>query len=696
MKANSNISHIATALLMAVALWSCASIGTPEGGPRDYTPPVVVRSTPANGATGVTSGRVILRFDEIVQLKDQQKKVVVSPTQKNQPRITALGRTVEVQLNDSLLPGTTYVIDFADAIEDNNEGNRLDNFGVTFSTGDQVDTLQMSGIVLRASDLEPMQHVLVGAHSNLEDSAFTSLPFERVARTNDKGEFTLRGLKPGRYHVFALNDMDGDYAMNRSEDYAFFDEVLVPSVSQFTSQDTTFTFDRRVDTVVTGTHNLYLPNDILLTMSNENYSTHYLRKASREGRNKIQLLFSTAAPMPTLSIVKPAQHSPDWHALERRQGNDSLVYWLTDSALIKSDSIVATLRYLASDSADAPAWRTDTLTLVKRLTNAEIKQEADARKELENLEKDYNKQLERRNKLLEAGKSTDDVDVELKAIDDRRRKEQRGRVLQFKFEQDKLMEVTDTMAFSFDTPLAAHDTGLMTLQMMQPDSTWTTIALPAMQPADTLSPRRWVLPAQVQPEGEYRLTALQGALRDAYGATNDSVTYHFKVRSLDDYGYILLRVNSGDSAFVQLLDQSGEVTRQLPVTQGQVRFDNLLPGNYYARLVIDRNGNGKWDPGIYSQHLQPEEVYYFPGDKPLRVRKSWGQEETWNIYATALNLQLPEKLKKNKPEKRTDSLEQKSTDNTTGDDDDDEFGTGFGTNSYSGNRYTDYQNRRNR
>ena len=210
--------------------------------------------------------KVEITFDEIINLKDQQKKVIISPAPKTQPQIRTVGKKLTIEFRDELEENTTYVIDFSNAIEDNNESNQLDGYTFAFSTGDEIDTLAVSGIVLRACDLEPMQHVIVGLHSNLDDTAFTNVPLERVSRTNDRGKFTIRNLKPGSYHVFALSDVDGDYRMARTEDIAFLDDIIVPTTSEYTSQDTVFTFDRRVDTVMTGTHTLYLPNDLLLCM----------------------------------------------------------------------------------------------------------------------------------------------------------------------------------------------------------------------------------------------------------------------------------------------------------------------------------------------------------------------------------------------------------------------------------------------
>lgn len=210
-------------LVVAVALIvaACASMGRPEGGPKDEIPPVYVRSTPAPGARNVSADRFTIIFNENVQIKDAMSKVVVSPPQKSMPKIMAVGRNVRIEMVDTLLPNTTYTIDFTDAISDLNEGNELDGFAFDFSTGDTLDSLCISGMVFEAATLEPAQGMLVGVHSNLSDTAITTLPFDRITRTNQLGQFTVRNLKPGSYRIFAVNDVNRDNKWDRSEDVAF-------------------------------------------------------------------------------------------------------------------------------------------------------------------------------------------------------------------------------------------------------------------------------------------------------------------------------------------------------------------------------------------------------------------------------------------------------------------------------------------
>ena len=214
--------RLIVAIVAAAALAACASMGRPEGGPIDETPPVFVRSTPRPGAVNVERDRITIEFDENVQLKDAMNKVVVSPAQKTMPKISAAGRRVTINLMDSLQPNTTYTIDFTDAISDLNEGNELDGLAFDFATGPTIDTLAIAGMVFEAENLEPAQGMLVGVHSNLSDTALTKVAFDRITKTNQLGQFVIRNLKPGTYRIFAINDVNRVYKWDRTEDIAVY------------------------------------------------------------------------------------------------------------------------------------------------------------------------------------------------------------------------------------------------------------------------------------------------------------------------------------------------------------------------------------------------------------------------------------------------------------------------------------------
>lgn len=681
------ITTIATGLLAG-----CANIGSPEGGPRDYTPPHVVKTSPAMGMTGYDGNKVEITFNEIVNIKDQQKKVVVSPAQRNPPLIKSLGKKISVELRDTMRPETTYVIDFSNSIEDNNEGNQLDGYAFTFSTGSEIDSLRISGIVLNASNLEPLQHVLVGMHSNLSDTAFTRLPLERITRTNDLGQFTIMGLKPGRYHVFALNDVDGDYRMARTEDIAFLDRIIEPSTSTFTSQDTTFTFDHRIDTVVTATHTEFLPNNILLTMFNENYQALYLKTTSRPSPSKLHIMFGAAVDtLPRLQVLQPhGIYGDDWYRLERTARADSLTYWLTDSTLIKADSITVAAQYLKVDSTDHVVWYNDTIKFAYTKPAYLVRQEREQQKEHdENV-----KRLTQLRERMAQGKDVDSTEV----ADLEKALAPHTATAKMEIVKKGALEVYDSIKVKIDAPIRHIDMTRVSLEMKH-DSLWEELPVADFVPADDYDILTFKLPMQLEPDSSYRLTVDKGAFTTIYGLENDSVSAEFRIKALEEYANLLVRVNVKSGAFIELLDNTEKPIRSQTVVDGVATFDNVPAESYYMRLTLDSNGNGRWDTGNYALHLQPEEVYYFP--KVVKLRSNWDVEQLWNIYETALDLQKPEAIKKNKPEKKNNSLEKndnKKKKNGNGEDEDeDEFNSrGFGNATYSGNKYRDYQNDRNR
>lgn len=690
MKQLRDIMLVALLAVLALVGVACANIGSPEGGPRDYTPPVMLRSNPIPGAVNFSGKKVELYFDEIVNLKDQTTRVIVSPAPKEQPIIRALGKKITVEFQDDLEPNTTYVIDFTDAIEDNNEANVLDGFSFAFSTGDHLDSLQVSGMVLRANDLETMKNVVVGLHSNLSDTAFSTLPFDRVCRTNSRGEFTLRNVPPGNYHIFALRDVDNDYKMVRTEDYAFLDEVIVPSASDFTSQDTIFTFDHRVDTIISAVHTEFRPNDVLLCLFNENFRSLYFKKNERQGDNKLITLFSAPLPeMPTTRMLEPNIYNDDWYKLETREAQDSLVFWLTDSAMIKADTIRLEMTYLHTADNDSLTLKTDTLTFAKRRNASELKVKEKALKEREKHEKELAKLEEKLAKQLQAGKDVTDIEEEIRGLRD---------LLKVKTELLTIetnkgsVDITDSIFIKSNSPIGHIDPGGVHLEIMNPDSTWQAVTLPTMVPCNEWDIYRYVAPMELKPGGEYRLTIDSLAVQSIYGITCDTIRTNFKVKGEEEYANLHVNcLGFEGKAFARLLDKQGRVLRTVDVLGNYADFYDVPPETYYVMMVLDANGNGRWDTGNYSQHLQPEDVFYY--HNPIKLKKFSDVTMTWNIYETPVDKQKPEQIRIFHPEDRDSKLKKQEKDKTKNndDEDEDEFNSnGFiNNNSYSGNKYDD-------
>lgn len=652
-------SYIVLTILIAALLYSCASIGRPTGGDKDIDPPVFTGSNPAPNSTNVKNQSIVLHFNEYIVLKDQSTKVVVSPAQKENPSIRANGKRINIELRDTLIPNTTYSIDFSDAIQDNNENNPLQGFSFAFATGDTIDTLQISGIVLNARDLEPQKEFFVGVHSCLDDSAFSKLPLERIARTNELGQFTIRNIKPGRYHIFALNDADRNYKFARSEDLAFLDEIIVPSVTEIETMDTVFTSQMVTDTIYKATHSLFLPNDILLSSFNEDYKSLYLVNNERTSDRRFNVLFSAPSDsLPTLEVLKPEgfDNSKKWYILDNSQHNDTLNYWITDTMLIKSDSIRVNMRYLHTDTNDMRTFTNDTIYF-----------------NLKKMKKKGNKKVEK--KKEEEGKDSLDSIPQIQ-------------LLKFAAASSGTIDVYAPFRFKSEEPIDSINPAMIHLKQ-KIDTIWEDRGIVELKRDSASSILNYKVEYDWEPGGTYGITIDSLAITGIYGLYNGTISQEFKVKELEEYSNLFFKVNVTDSAFVELLDKSDKVVRTAPVENGMVDLFNINPGEYYARIVLDANGNGKWDTGNYSQHLQPEEVYYF--SKKLNLKQNWDIEETWDIYELPIDVQKPMAIKKNKPKNYREQTKPEDEE-----EEEEEFGTNFNNmNSYTGNKYNDTRNRTN-
>lgn len=638
--------RVLPAALCALGLLvSCASIGNPSGGPRDEDPPRFVRANPAPGSVNVDRDRITLYFDEIVNVKDAFSKVVVSPPSGQVPRVSSQGHSVTVQFKDTLAKNTTYTIDFANSIEDNNESNKLQGFTYSFSTGPTIDTLQISGMVLSADALEPQQSMLVGVYSNLSDTAFATLPFERLAKTDDRGRFSIRGLAPGEYRIFALNDLDNDYKRaNPEEAMAFYDVTLSPTSERITASDTIYNLlTGAVDTVVSRERTRFLPNDILLRSFESAYKSQFLQKYERVDSTRLSFIFNAPSDsLPQLDIVNKEGYK-DWAVLERSLHNDTLTYWLRPQSLIATDSLFISARYLRTDSAQLLSAVTDTLRFFTARPKV-AKKKADKKK-----------------KDKEEEEQPDTVVPKIPA-------------LKLSMVSSSTQEVYLPLVMEFETPLDRLDTAAFHLETMI-DSVWVPVKKEwTLTPYDSVSVRKMKIEYPWEFETEYRLVADTLAATGIYGRVSDPLEHKFKTKSEEDYCTLVFNItNFTDTipAFAELVNASDAVVRRVKVENGVARFQYVDPGKYYARIYEDHNGDGLYTTGDYSQNRQPDYVYYYP--KIINLKKNWEKTETWNVFDTAVDLMKPDNLKKNKPEADKRNRKRQSENGSEEEEDEDYF-----------------------
>lgn len=629
--------YFAGAAAAVALLSSCANIGNPSGGPRDEDPPRFVSANPAPGSVNVKRDRIQIRFDELVNVKDAFTKVVVSPTGKSVPRVSSSGRTVTVQF-DSLQPDVTYTIDFADAIEDNNESNKLRDFAYTFSTGPTIDSLRISGMVLSAQNLEPQQGMIVGVEENLADSAFKTIPLVRVAKTDDRGRFTIRGLKDADYRVFALGDRDNDWHYaNPEEDIAFYGEIVRPTFERIGVTDTLYTPLGEVDSVIDRTRTRFLPNDILLRSFNSQKRSQYLVKYERMDSTRVFLKFNTRSD--SLPRINAIGHDDIFgkSIIERREGNDSIIYWLPKE-LVKVDSLVLAADYLRTDTLGNLTMLNDTL---KVFTNRPI-----VRKK-----KKKDKEV-----IVSPEDSIRRITTTIKALG------------------QSSHEVYEPVVIEFEAPLSKLDPGAFRLEQNH-DSVFRPVARqPRIEPSDSLSPRDFKFEYPWEYGGKYRLVADTIAGVDIYGKPSRPFTHEFTVKNRDEYCSLTLNLTGLDEsipAFVDVLGSNDQIVRSEVVRDGTVAFENLTPGKYYVRVTEDYNGNGLFDTGDYDELHQPDLAYYYP--KAINIKKNWDKEESWNVFETAIDKMKPLAITKNKPEQPKKGKTQNAEESEYDEEDDEVF-----------------------
>lgn len=644
------LSLISTVLMVVLTtlVVACANMGTPDGGPYDETPPKVVSTSPAFGAVNAKSRKITLFFDENIKLENAAEKVIVSPPQIEQPEIDANGKKITVTLLDSLKPGLTYTIDFADAIEDNNEGNPMGDYAFTFSTGDRIDTMQVSGHVLDASNLEPIKGMMVGLYSlgndstgmEFSDTIFRTKPFERISRTDSRGHFVIKGIAPGNYRVYALNDQDQTFTYSQnSEMIGFNDVTIIPSSRPDVRPDTVWHDSIHYDSVVWTQYTHYFPDDITLLAFNRANDDRHLLKNERLTLKNFTFYFT--GRQDSLPRIKGMNFDEtDAFFIHANEKKDTVTYWIRDSLIYNLDTLQMSLTYYATDTLNQLVLQTDTLDLVARQSKAKAERQK---------QEEYDEWV----------KTTRD-EYRTQHRDDR---DENGKKIKLKDEDiplppypEKFMDVKvsntqidpdKNIDFTFPEPIDTLFTEMFHFQE-KIDSNFIDRDF-ILKPVEGNS-MKYRLYAEWQPEANYELTIDTGAVVSIYGTRMAGSKKTIKVKGLDGYSTLFVSLQGADtSAVVQLMNGSDAAVKTVKAENGNADFYFINPGTYYLRMFYDRNGNGVWDTGNYDLHQQAEETFYYPG--ALNLKAQWEIKQAWNPTSTPIAKQKPSQITKQKPDK---------------------------------------------
>lgn len=604
---------------------SCARMGNPDGGWYDDTPPYVVNSSPADRATNVKPKRVSIYFNEFIKLEDAQNKVIISPPQLEMPEIKASGKRVIVDLKDTLKENTTYSIDFGDAISDFTEGNPMGNYAFTFSTGSVIDTLQVSGYVLNAENLEPIKGIQVGLYDDLSDTAFLKKPMIRISRTDSRGHFVIKGVAPGTYRCYALQDADNNYIYNqKAEMVGFSHDTFEPSWKPDTRQDTIWRDSLHIDNIVRVPYTHFLPDDITLLAFTALQDNRYLLKTERTEPHKIGFYFTYGDSVPpTIRGLNFASDSA--FIVESSLKNDTVYYWLRDTALVNQDTLRMEVQYMMTDTTNLLISKTDTLDITPK-------------EPYEKRMKAKQKEIEKWEKEQEKKKKHDEPYDSIMPTEQ----------LNLKINPAGSLSPESIVTIESPTPLLRIDTAAIHLYT-KVDSLWYDADYVLKPSAHNI--RSYTLTADWKPETEYSLEIDSAAIEDIYGLVIGPIKQGMKVKSEDDYSTLTVNLSGiQDTAIiVQLLTSSESVVMQNKAKNGVAEFYYVNPGKYYLRAFVDSNGNGQWDTGDYYADRQAEAVYYYPEETECKAK--WDVTRNWNLTARKRFDQKPAAIVKQKADK---------------------------------------------
>jgi len=583
---------IFAALAWIVIISSCANPGMPTGGAKDTIPPVLLKTEPGYRTLNYKGDAVRLTFSEYLAIEDISESLVISPPMIKKPLIRTKSKTLVIEFNEDLKDSTTYSLDFKNSVADNNEKNPIEDFRFSFSTGPIFDSLRVSGRLMNAFNLEPIDKGLVLLHKNLHDSAFFRARPNYIAKTNEEGIFMIDNIAPGTYHLFSLSDANNNLLYDEgAEEMAFEDSVIVPSAEYVEEVDTIFT---ATDTIVVMGHTHFFPEPVYLQQFTEDIFDQFLDKYSRDTRYKNTFVFNKSVKDSfQLNLVN--NNATNWYQIEYNENIDSLTFWITDTTVARVDTLLMEVAYFQLDSLDQIYFKRDTVEMT--FTDKEDSKSTKKKKTKEGEE------------------------------------DEPEPVVQFNWQTDinsSIVELNNKVGILAPEPIFKFDSTQIILYLAE-DTLKNPLSFSFEK--DTVEYRKYNVSYKWEPGMVYMLEIDSAAAVNIYGVTSKRLKSKFTAREEDYYGKVILNLTGVKEPMIAQLvsnnDAEKVVVEKNVSEDGKVEFDFLKPEKYKAKIIFDRNGNGKWDTGSYQDKFQPERVLYI--NEVVKVRSNWEKEFNWDL-----------------------------------------------------------------
>ena len=574
MKKGQNL--LSTAIVLGIVTFlvfppSCANTSTPpEGGPKDTLAPVLMEIIPAYNTTGhpidIKHSQISFEFDEYVALNNPNSFIFLSPPQSKPPTAKIKGKKVVVSFTEPLDSNRTYSLSLGEAIKDNNEGNPFPPYTHSFSTGDHVDSLFVSGNIVEASTMLPMSNITVLFHTDQSDSAIYKVRPKAAAKSDLWGYFTVRNLPVDTvYRVFAIEDLNNNNLYDPDQErVAFLDTLVLPSSVMRPGIPELVTV-AMTDTAAC----LARPAQLSLAMFKEVSQRQFLRARERVSRRQMYLKF--AAPYPQIDSLILEGIPQEKLILEYNFYRDSITVWINDQGPVP-DTLQMRLSYQRTD---------DSLNILVPVTDT-VRMIRPKGKMVENR---WGEMVEEADTL-----AAYEVDASPEKIDQ------------------------DGIVILFESPMIL--TPFDSITITSKNTREQIVPAPFTVERDTANIRRFILRLQEKLTAgyEYTLRIPDSLFLDIDGIYCDSLVQKFSLPQNEDLSSLTVEAsNVNEKYMVELVDEKRtKVYRTYHIdTAAVLAFPYLKAGKYSLRITEDMNGNGQIDTGDLLEHRQPEKVMMF-------------------------------------------------------------------------------------
>lgn len=629
----------AVALILIGGIFSrCAHTMTPQGGPKDTIPPVIVAMTPDNFATNVKTvgNKIYVEFNEFVQLKDQNKEFFTSPAMKKKPILTIRGKGVAIQIRDTLLENTTYALNFGSAIRDNNEGNPLNAMRYVFSTGDKVDSMYCSGYTADSykADSVSKSYIWFYIADSLPDTPdWDSTMFNRkpdvIARAENNGIFIAQNLKPVPYRIYAYQDKNDNQLYEAGSDLVgFVDSLYNPAELP----DFAIWFDS-LRMYPTAEPQLYFR-----MFMDETFKRQTLQSAERPSRHQALLQFGAAHPR--IEEIRFDSISNDNIIFDPQTiGRDTIALWFNVPAEELPDTIKGEITYYKHDSIRQLVKTTEPLKLAWKYI--ETKEE----------ERERIKQEKEKERAEKAGETYTPP--------------KKPNPFKFKMPQSGDVNPEQHLTVDFDFPLTKLDSAAVKLTEVDENGGEKPVKITFER--DTANMRRWRLVAKWKELAKYNLMIPSGAIKNVAGEQNDTIKGSYTGIDHEKFATVIVDLKGKPDStkyIVQLTNAQGALQQEKRnVSGGKIVFNYVAPGDIKMRLIEDANGNGKWDSGNVVERRQPErsELYVNEnGEDTFVTKANWEMELAMdmNKLFAPVTMQSLIKILDDREEQRIKKLEE--------------------------------------